>query len=109
MTTITPAATRHANQNRLAFTPFALKRIPVPPAGEISNGRAQLVQVDYWDNSTPGFGLRITSMGTKSWICMTRLVGQSTVKRFTLGPGVRPRGPGRVDPSTGEKRSPCTP
>ena len=85
MTTITPATTRHANQNRLAFTPFALKRIPVPSAGQISNGRAQLVQVDYWDNSTPGFGLRITSMGTKSWICMTRLVGQSTVKRFTLG------------------------
>ncbi len=85
MTTATPVTIRSANQNRLAFTPFALKRIPVPSAGPMANGRPQLVQRDYWDNSTPGFGLRITSTGTKSWICMTRLLGQSKVKRFTLG------------------------
>lgn len=85
MTAATLETTRKTERRRLAFTPFALKRLPIPKAEPTPDGRAKLVQSDYWDNSTPGFGLRITSTGTKSWIVMTRLLGRSSVKRFTLG------------------------
>ncbi|MBK5282181.1 MAG: integrase arm-type DNA-binding domain-containing protein [Nitrospiraceae bacterium] len=77
--------TRAADRNRLSFTPFTLKRIPTPKPESTPDGRVKLVQTDYWDNSTPGFGLRVTSTGTKSWVVMTRLLGQSKVKRFTIG------------------------
>lgn len=73
MTMATVTSTRE--RRRLAFTPYALKRLPTPPDG----------QTDYWDNSTPGFGLRVTSKGTRTWTGLTRLLGQSAVKRFTLG------------------------
>lgn len=71
--------------NRLAFTAFSLKRVPIPKADRTPEGKPKLVQVDYWDNSCPGFGLRVTSMGTKSWQVMTRVLGSSSIKRFTIG------------------------
>ena len=40
-------------------------------------------QVEYWDKSMPGFGLRVSYRGTKSWVLMTRLHGKLT--RLTLG------------------------
>ena len=69
------AVTFAREHRRLAFTAYGLKRLPAPHEG----------QVDYWDNSTPGFGVRISAKGTRAWVGMTRLLGQSAVKRFTLG------------------------
>lgn len=76
---------KHTTPNRLAFTAFALKRIPVPKPALTPEGKPKLAQTDYWDNSAPGFGLRVTSTGTRSWQVLTRLLGQSSVKRFTIG------------------------
>jgi integrase len=75
MTAVTPTTTRTLERRKLAFTPFALKRLPIPASG----------QVDYWDNSQPGFGLRISAKGTRTWVGMTRLLGHPNVTRFTLG------------------------
>jgi hypothetical protein len=40
-------------------------------------------QVEYWDKNMPGFGLRVSYRGTKSWVLMTRVHGKLT--RLTLG------------------------
>ncbi len=40
-------------------------------------------QVDYWDEKTPGFGLRVSAGGRKTWMVMYRL-GRRKV-RLTLG------------------------
>ncbi len=40
-------------------------------------------QVDYWDTGLPGFGIRVSQGGRKSWIVMYR-VGRRK-RRFTLG------------------------
>src|SRR3546814_3397617 len=45
-----------------------------PPAA----GRLEL-----WDATLPGFGLRITDKGRKSWMVMYRIAGKQ--KRLTLG------------------------
>jgi integrase len=42
-------------------------------------------QVEYWDRSMPGFGLRVSYRGTKSWVLMTRTKGDPKLKRITLG------------------------
>ncbi len=46
-------------------------------------------QTDYWDSLTPGFGIRVTDKGRKSWVMMTRVFnqdkGKKTLARFTLG------------------------
>ena len=46
-------------------------------------------QTDYWDSLVPGFGIRITDKGRKSWVLMTRVFnpakGKKTLARFTLG------------------------
>ncbi len=63
---------------KLAFTPYSLKRLPTPSTG----------QTDFWDNSTPGFGLRVTSQGTRTWVGLTRVpepTGTKKLARFTLG------------------------
>jgi len=39
---------------------------------------------EYFDKSTPGFGLRVTSGGHRSWICLYRHKGEK--RRFTIGP-----------------------
>jgi len=46
-------------------------------------------QVDYWDKSLPGFGLRISYNGRKSWVVMYRcnaVKGRLTLGRFDLMP-----------------------
>jgi integrase len=40
-------------------------------------------RVEYFDKTTPGFGLRVTSAGHRSWICLYRNKGQK--RRFTIG------------------------
>ena len=85
MTAATTTIVRTAERNRLAFTPFALKRLPIPKPSQTPDGKPKLAQKDYWDNSTPGFGVRVTSMGTKSWVVMARLLGHPSVTRFTIG------------------------
>lgn len=40
-------------------------------------------QVEYFDKSLPGFALRVSYRGTRSWILMTRIQGKLT--RLTLG------------------------
>jgi integrase len=41
-------------------------------------------RVDYWDTSTPGFGLRVTASGVKSWFYWYR-VSPKQAKRWTIG------------------------
>src|SRR4029077_12055761 len=40
-------------------------------------------RVEFFDKSTPGFGLRVTSNGHRSWICLYRYKGQK--RRYTIG------------------------
>jgi integrase len=40
-------------------------------------------RVEYFDKSTPGFGLRVTSRGHRSWICLYRYKGEK--RRYTIG------------------------
>jgi integrase len=40
-------------------------------------------RVEYWDAALPGFGLRVTAKGTKSWTVLYRASGQ--LRRMTLG------------------------
>ena len=42
-------------------------------------------RTEYWDASTPGFGLRIAPSGRKSWILMYRVRGDKRLRRATLG------------------------
>jgi integrase len=41
------------------------------------------VRIDYWDESLPGFGLRVTPDGQKTWTVMYRFGGRK--RRYTLG------------------------
>lgn len=58
---------------RLRFTVRSIDAIRAPSKG----------QVDYWDATTPGFGLRATTRGRKSWVVMYR--HESIKRRLTLG------------------------
>ncbi len=64
---------------RKKFTDAAVKRFPTPKSG----------RVEHWDSLTPGFGIRITDKGRRSWVMMTRAFdpnqGKKTLARFTLG------------------------
>jgi hypothetical protein len=43
----------------------------------------EAVQVDHWDRSLPGFALRVSAAGRKSWVVMYRHNGR--LRRMTLG------------------------
>jgi integrase len=58
---------------RLRFTVRSIDAIQAPSKG----------QIDYWDSTMPGFGLRVTTQGRKSWIVMYRHEGIK--RRLTLG------------------------
>lgn len=63
---------------RKALTAKAVERIKPPATG----------RVEQWDAALPGFGLRVTDKGVKSWVQMVRIHGK--LARLTLGqyPGV---------------------
>ena len=70
---------------RIHFTDRALKAIKPPPRPK---------QVDYFDESLPGFGLRVSYNGRKSWIVLYRchgVKGRLTLGRFDVLPLVDAR------------------
>jgi integrase len=64
-----------------------LKRLKTPPKRLDKYGHEVVNQVTHWDASTKGFGLRISSTGTKAWIWMGRIPRHGAVKvvRYHLG------------------------
>jgi len=55
------------------LTPLAVGKLKPPASG----------QIDYFDKQLPGFGLRISRMGTKTYFVMVRVHGKKV--RITLG------------------------
>src|SRR5215469_15728958 len=65
---------------RMHFTDRSLKALKAPPRPK---------QVDYFDESLPGFGLRVSYQGRKSWIILYRcnaVKGRLTLGRFDVLP-----------------------
>jgi integrase len=65
---------------RINFTDRTLKAIKAPPKPK---------QVDYFDQSLPGFGLRVSYNGRKSWIALYRcngVKGRLTIGRYDVLP-----------------------
>ena len=58
---------------RINFTTRKIESLKLPQAG----------QVDYWDTSLPGFGVRLSQGGRRSWTVMYRVSGRK--RRLTLG------------------------
>lgn len=52
---------------------FSVKNASIPESG----------QAELWDSVLPGFGLRVSYAGTKSWVVLTRVNGKQV--RFTIG------------------------
>jgi integrase len=67
----------------IEFSVKALKHLKPPPRQV--NG--PITQVDYWDSSTPGFGLRISSTGVRTWTVMGRVVRAGKVAQIRHGIG----------------------
>src|SRR5687767_7104093 len=42
-------------------------------------------RVDYWDEDTPGFGLRISDKGSRTWMVMYRVKGEGRQRRLKIG------------------------
>lgn len=61
----------------LELTPHVLKRM-------LDREFTEVDQVDYFDVRWPGFGVRVSPAGRKSWIIMYRFHGR--VRRVTIGP-----------------------
>ena len=60
------------------------KRITVPTVEYLKTDK---VQEDFWDTLTPGFGVRVTKGGRKTFVVMTRVLvaGQWKKRRYTIG------------------------
>src|SRR5215472_1178065 len=68
------AVPRGRISRRIHFTDRTVKTIKLPPAP---------LQIDYYDESLPGFGLRASYNGRKAWIVLCRCGGVK--RRLTLG------------------------
>src|SRR5262245_2970562 len=77
------SAAQAKQKTTLSFTPLALRNLKTPPKRE--DGTVQ--QIDYRDESTPGFGLRISSTGARTWTYVGRVLrkGKMRLSRFTIG------------------------
>jgi integrase len=92
---------------RIHFTDRALRALKPPPRPK---------QIDFWDEALPGFGLRVSYNGRKSWVVLYRcngVKGRLTLGRFDTVPLVDAREQARaalrdaaagVDPSTKKER-----
>jgi integrase len=58
---------------RIRLTKLAADRLAPPKAG----------RVIHWDRTLPGFGLRVTAKGAKSWVAMYRVNGKTVME--TIG------------------------
>ena len=54
----------------IRLTQIAAERLSPPPSG----------RAIYWDRHLPGFGLRVTSNGAKSWVAMYRVGGKPVME-----------------------------
>src|SRR5438132_370168 len=61
---------------RVTLTDRSLPKLAAPAKGE--------PQVDYFDKGVPGFALRVSANGARSWIVLYRRHGRK--QRVTLGP-----------------------
>lgn len=66
-------ATTTATLGKVALTDRTIKSLRPPADGRI----------DVWDETLPGFGLRVSSTGRRTWVLMYRRNG--LLRRFTLG------------------------
>ncbi len=64
---------RTASLGRLALTDRTVRALKPPSTGRL----------DVWDEDNPGFGLRISAAGRRTWILMYRM--GKTLRRLTLG------------------------
>lgn len=53
-------------------------------AQTVQSLKPQARRVDYFDSTTPGFGLRVTPAGIKTWFFMYRVNGKR-LRRWTIG------------------------
>ena len=65
--------TRSTSLGRLALTDQTVRALKPPSSGRL----------DVWDDDYPGFGLRLSATGRRTWILMYR--NGTTLRRFTLG------------------------
>jgi integrase len=57
----------------------------------IAGLKPKRTRVEYFDRSFPGFGIRVTPAGAKSFVLLYRPEGQATIRRLTLGAyGIHP-------------------
>jgi hypothetical protein len=92
---------------RIHFTDRTLRALKPPPRPK---------QIDFWDEALPGFGLRVSYNGRKSWVVLHRcngVKGRLTLGRFDTIPLVDAREQARaalreaaagIDPSVKKER-----
>ena len=68
-----PLPSRPSSLGRLPLTDRTVRSLKPPTTGRL----------DVWDEDNPGFGLRLSASGRRTWILMYR--NGSTLRRFTLG------------------------
>src|ERR1051325_7153583 len=67
--------TDRAKPNRMKLTQLGVERLRAPTGGQA---------VTYWDLNLPGFGLRVSPRGRKTWVAMYRVAGGKEVME-TIG------------------------
>jgi hypothetical protein len=58
------------------------KKLTTKTVEALSNNGPKRIEI--WDIALPGFGIRVSPGGSKTWFCAARQSGRP--KRFTLGP-----------------------
>jgi hypothetical protein len=65
-----------AQMPRTRLTKSAIDALPTPPSEQV-----------YWDESLPGFGVKVTPAGRKVFIVLYRTSGAgSRLRKYTIGP-----------------------